>query len=1463
MSASEALKNYCERLRLECGSVSLSGIPYSLDSNGKALTVAVPLGQHYGRLQALQEARFDRSASYSEIIGLNETNEYALLHDALDALRRSGEEFYREGTVYRALERPKTIEPQKALQKYQRLLVLGAPGSGKSTLLQFLAYDALCHRQQMIPVFVPLKEYTSALYEHSSLSLREFALARVAHDGAELRNALDQTEDILWLIDDLDILQHLRDNVVEQLEDLIGELVLCSRPQAYQHSGLESLYPLEILPMSAEDVDNFLDDCFIALTGQLQTNWDWAERQTTFLKSQLQQNSVLRSLACNPLFLTYLCVFSETERSKEFPEERALLYERCLESAFDFWYTRTALSSPPASSAVKSKDHNSSTRQIFLQGLYFLAWYLQRSLWEEHEISPLTRQAAVEELSRSLAFFPTSSATSPPAETIVSFWIELGFLEEHGELLFFRNTLFREYAAASWLTALAGRSPESAWGFWQPRLHHELWQETLLLFIEMLEDASYKQFLSRILRGPSLYDRVLQRDVLLAAKLLRVERASHASLKQEVLKRLASSSQTPRLQRQNILKTVYGAGALLLFSVSVPFLSFLPALLLVFLWSGLWRVAFGNPIAPIIQSILAFPLRKWISYTDRASVAQALERCRFPEALYMLAEFAQDRRTEARRIAIEALGTIHESAHVEILVQAMEDPQTDIHRIAAFSLRNLGEIPVLMEALYAQNEGMRNAAAEALAQSRDEQTVATLTHALEDDKDYVRRLVVKILKQIGGELAVESLLQACPDSDKEVRLTAIEALGQIGAQGPAVYSRLRIVSALVKAMDDEQSSVRWAAAHALGQIRDPDTIPALIQALRRNQNYVKRSISDALRHTVSHQSVSHILKALNDPDVNVRRTAVEILGRLGEEDVKVVPALLNCLQDADHTVRRDAIEALGQLRSTEAVPALIELLESTEWELRWAATEAIGRIGASEAVDHLLPLLQDSDGYVCRAAVEALGHSGDSRTIPHLLQAMNSQKPFVQQAAAKALGQVGKSMTVPYILNAIKDEEQEFVPKDLEDALRYISDHSVLPFLLEALQDGKPQVRRVAVETLGHLGAGEAGMHLIPLLQDADEHVRHSTVQVLGTLREKNAVVPLIQALQDEKQQIRQAAAQALGFMKADEAVSALIESVSVSSSDYLLRQAAVEALGRIGDSRALEPLLEVLQDREWKARWSAIYALGRIGDEQALPFLHRCLLEEEDTILRKSAAVTLGQLHRRESVAALSKGLSDEDWQVRWAAVYSLGQIADASVWPRLLEVLHDSQDTVRREAARVLGRLGDARAVPYLVLALKDAHWDVCKTAARSIALLSKAETVPYLLQAMEQRNDYVRRTVASILQQIKEKEASVHFLKALENEHAHIRRIAALHLVRLADAQVVPQLLVLLQCRNWKVRREAAYILGQVAPAIADSALLKQCARALWWRLSDTEEVGESAFHALEQCARQLTLQELANP
>jgi HEAT repeat protein len=95
------------------------------------------------------------------------------------------------------------------------------------------------------------------------------------------------------------------------------------------------------------------------------------------------------------------------------------------------------------------------------------------------------------------------------------------------------------------------------------------------------------------------------------------------------------------------------------------------------------------------------------------------------------------------------------------------------------------------------------------------------------------------------------------------------------------------------------------------------------------------------------------------------------------------------------------------------------------------------------------------------------------------------------------------------------------------------------------------------------------------------------------------AVEPLINALQDDHEWVRRSAAEALGRIDHVSAVEALIN--ALKDMDEQVRQKAAEALGEIGDPRAIEPLIVALEDKDEKVRQSAAEALGKIGDSRAV----------------------------------------------------------------------------------------------------------------------------------------------------------------------------------------------------------------------------------------------------------------------
>jgi hypothetical protein len=93
---------------------------------------------------------------------------------------------------------------------------------------------------------------------------------------------------------------------------------------------------------------------------------------------------------------------------------------------------------------------------------------------------------------------------------------------------------------------------------------------------------------------------------------------------------------------------------------------------------------------------------------------------------------------------------------------------------------------------------------------------------------------------------------------------------------------------------------------------------------------------------------------------------------------------------------------------------------------------------------------------------------------------------------------------------------------------------------------------------------------------------------------------------------------------------------------NYAVVNAAAEALGQIGDARAVKPLIGLLRNEEFTARCEAAAALGLIGDERAVQPLVAALKDAESNV-RKDAAKALGTIADTRAMDGLVAVLKDD----------------------------------------------------------------------------------------------------------------------------------------------------------------------------------------------------------------------------
>ena len=151
-----------------------------------------------------------------------------------------------------------------------------------------------------------------------------------------------------------------------------------------------------------------------------------------------------------------------------------------------------------------------------------------------------------------------------------------------------------------------------------------------------------------------------------------------------------------------------------------------------------------------------------------------------------------------------------------------------------------------------------------------------------------------------------------------------------------------------------------------------------------------------------------------------------------------------------------------------------------------------------------------------------------------------------------------------------------------------------------------------------------------------------------------------------------------------DEVMEMLCEFLKMKDGNEEIRNIAIDALGKIGDKRAVEPLIKTFKDyfihrteigdTQWiNGNWVsyAAEALGKIGDKRAVAPLIKAL-EYRIHHHRNIAAEALGNLGDKRAVEPLIKALKDEDEDVRESAAYALNQLGHEVK----KEVIHDVPD-------------------------------------------------------------------------------------------------------------------------------------------------------------------------------------------
>ncbi|MBI5116455.1 HEAT repeat domain-containing protein [Candidatus Poribacteria bacterium] len=259
----------------------------------------------------------------------------------------------------------------------------------------------------------------------------------------------------------------------------------------------------------------------------------------------------------------------------------------------------------------------------------------------------------------------------------------------------------------------------------------------------------------------------------------------------------------------------------------------------------------------------------------------------------------------------------------------------------------------------------------------------------------------------------------------------------------------------------------------------------------------------------------------------------------------------------------------------------------------------------------------------------------------------------------------------------------------------------------------------------------------------------------------------------------RELAANLLGQFGTLAASNALLSALS-NDLDPKVKAAAAEALGLLGDSRAVRALLGYFDTSDVLLRNSVVRSLVRIADDKTIDGI-AAFLKHEDSKIRVLAAYTLGRTRNTNATQHLVDALNDETYAVREAVIKALGDIEDARALSALTQAANDPHRFPQLWVIESLGRIRSPEALPVIIKALKDPGPEVREAAAAALGKLRATESARPLISALADPDQRVRKAASISLEKIR---THVEMGKSFSSSHG--RDTKTMHISRIGESE-----------------------------------------------------------------------------
>ena len=488
------------------------------------------------------------------------------------------------------------------------------------------------------------------------------------------------------------------------------------------------------------------------------------------------------------------------------------------------------------------------------------------------------------------------------------------------------------------------------------------------------------------------------------------------------------------------------------------------------------------------------------------------------------------------------------------------------------------------------------------------------------------------------------------DTDGRVRAAAAFALGQIGSAASQ--------DALLRALREEKDTlVVGRILEALGRSGDGEGLSQVIDILGDNKNSCilsEQAIAIArfaLRGTKSEQSIWHCFELLAQPDADVRWKALFALWRSaphGLIDVEIAKreSLLTLLtRDPSADVRMNLATLLGKGTSGYARDLILEMDKSErknpDWRVQVQIVKSIGALSSAfpELYDALAAYLESPNDHVTIAALQVFASLARQAVIASADTVSLRGKLLKLVATRNAEAELTRGEAYVVLAKLFPDEygkKNYYADKDLSirertkviEAMSYVPTGRSFSVIFYSLDDENVRVAMAAWDFVRRFLTPST----IAKIRSGDQEWGDAR----GTLYRKT-----MNALNRHDMAITHLVANAL----ADTVFFGIFKEAGLSDSLVLAFKSAFELLSSPDDVEAMQ---------------AAVVAMGRIGDLRFIPTLEKALNDPDRTVA-SGAAGALYRITGQDHSAKIPQSSRSKRTDFDWSTLASIGPSAKA----------------------------------------------------------------------------------------------------------------------------------------------------------------------------------------------------------